>query len=76
MVKEIVSEIGKMIAHRRNEKGISQETLADLAQIHRTYVSQIERGLKCPTIYVLFQISKALDIKLSEMIVELEKTTE
>jgi ribosome-binding protein aMBF1 (putative translation factor) len=72
-VKEIATEIGKMIAHHRNEKGISQEVLADLAQIHRTYVSQIERGLKCPTIYVLLQISKALDIKLSEMIVELEK---
>ena len=75
-MKEIVTEIGKLIANQRNEKGISQETLADLAQIHRTYVSQIERGLKCPTIYVLFQISKALDIKLSEMIVELEKTIE
>ena len=75
-MKEIVTEIGKLIANQRNEKGISQETLADLAQIHRTYVSQIERGLKCPTIYVLFQISKALDMKLSEMIVELEKTIE
>lgn len=75
-MKETVTEIGKIIAHYRNEKGISQEALADLAQIHRTYVSQIERGLKCPTIYVLLQISKALEIKLSEMIADLEKTIE
>lgn len=52
---------------------MSQETLADLAQIHRTYVSQIERGLKYPTIYVLVQIAKALDMKLSDLIIELEK---
>ncbi len=69
----IAQEIGKIIAHHRKEKGLSQETLADLAAIHRTYVSQIERGLKYPTIYVLVQISKALDIKLSQMIIELEK---
>lgn len=66
-------EIGKIIARHRNEKGLSQEALADLAQIHRTYVSQIERGLKYPTIYVLVQISKALGVKLSEIIIELEK---
>lgn len=70
---KIAHEIGKIIARHRNEKGLSQESLADLAEIHRTYVSQIERGLKYPTIYVLVQISKALDIKLSQIILELEK---
>ena len=72
-MEKVAIEIGKIIARHRNEKGLSQETLADLAQIHRTYVSQIERGLKYPTIYVLVQISKALDVKLSEIIIELEK---
>lgn len=72
-MEKVAIEIGKIIARYRNEKGLSQETLADLAQIHRTYVSQIERGLKYPTIYVLVQISKALDVKLSELIIELEK---
>ena len=70
---KIATEIGKIIARLRNEKELSQETLADLAGIHRTYVSQIERGLKYPTIYVLVQIAKALDVKLSEIIIELEK---
>jgi transcriptional regulator with XRE-family HTH domain len=72
-MEKVAKEIGKIISHYRNEKGLSQEALADLAQIHRTYVSQIERGLKYPTIYVLVQISTALDVKLSDMIIELEK---
>ena len=70
---KIAKEIGKIIASHRNDKGLSQETLADLASIHRTYVSQIERGLKYPTIYVLIQISKALQVPLSQLIIELEK---
>ena len=70
---KLSKETGKIISHLRNEKGLSQEELADLAQIHRTYVSQIERGLKYPTIYVLIQIASALDVKLSEIIIELEK---
>lgn len=72
-MNKIAQEIGKIIASHRNEKGLSQEALADLAQIHRTYVSQIERGLKYPTIYVLIQISKALEVPLSQLVIELEK---
>jgi len=72
-VDKIAIEIGKIISFHRNERGLTQETLADLANIHRTYVSQIERGLKYPTIYVLIQISKALEVPLSDLIIELEK---
>ncbi|HBY0263905.1 TPA: XRE family transcriptional regulator, partial [Klebsiella pneumoniae] len=46
--------------------------LADLANIHRTYLSQIERGLKCPTLHVLNDLSKALRIPLSVIIREME----
>jgi transcriptional regulator with XRE-family HTH domain len=72
-VNKIAKKLGEVVAKYRNEQEMSQETLADLAQIHRTYVSQIERGLKYPTIYVLVQIAKALDVKLSDLIIEFEK---
>jgi len=72
-VEKINKEIGKIIANLRQEQNLSQEEFAELAQIHRTYVSQIERGLKSPTINILVKISKALKINLSEIIVELEK---
>lgn len=46
---------------------LSQEELAYRAGIHRTYVSQVERGLKSPTITVVLQLSKALDTMPSEI---------
>lgn len=70
---KVAKKLGEIIARHRVKNEMSQETLADLAQIHRTYVSQIERGLKYPTIYVLVQIAKALNMKLSDLIIELEK---
>jgi transcriptional regulator with XRE-family HTH domain len=53
--------------------GISQEELAFRAEIHRTYVSQIERGLKSPSLSIMFQLSTALEVKLSELFARLEE---
>jgi len=58
---------GKIIAGLRQAAQISQEELADRAGIHRTYVSQMERGLKSPTIVVLLKLSKALDTTPSKV---------
>lgn len=54
------------------QKGISQEELADLAGLHRTYISQIERGLKSPSLRSLGQIADALGILLSTLIRRIE----
>lgn len=58
---------GKAICDLRKSAGISQEELADLASIHRTYVSQIERGLKSPTIVILAKLAKALNTTPSKI---------
>ncbi|MEG4392092.1 helix-turn-helix transcriptional regulator [Microcoleus sp. BROC3] len=51
---DINKALGKVLAKHRTIANISQEELADRAGIHCTYVSQIERGLKSPTLSVLF----------------------
>ena len=61
-----------IIKKYRHEASFSQEELSDLANIHRTYLSQIERGLKCPTLHVLNDLSKALRIPHSVIIREME----
>lgn len=65
--------LGEIISRRRQEANLSQEELADRADIHRTYVSQIERGLKSPTLVILISLSKSLDTKASAIISELER---
>ncbi len=73
---KINSAISQIIAQLRHEAGISQEELAHRAGIHRTYVSQIERGLKSPTLHVLIQIANALDTSASEIISKIESVNE
>lgn len=61
-------QIDLAIKKAREDAHLSQEQLADLAGIHRTYVSQLERGIKVPTITILERISGALSMKVSELI--------
>jgi len=56
----------------RQEKGLSQEELADRAGLHRTYISQIERGIKSPSLRSLERIARALDVQLSTLIKKME----
>lgn len=56
------------IKKAREDAHLSQEQLADLAGIHRTYVSQLERGIKVPTLTILERICCALSVRVSELI--------
>lgn len=64
--------VGEVIAYFRKKKSISQEVLSGLADIGRTHLSAIERGERKPTLETLFRISSALDIKMSDIVKELE----
>ena len=65
--------VGEVIAEARKRKGISQEVISGLADIGRTHLSAIERGERKPTLETLYRISCALDIKMSDIIIEIEK---
>jgi transcriptional regulator with XRE-family HTH domain len=67
--------LGEAIRTRRGEiDGLSQEGLADLAGMHRTYVSEIERGLRNPSFRNLFKLATALEVPLSELVAKAERT--
>jgi transcriptional regulator with XRE-family HTH domain len=55
------------------EKGLSQEKLAELSDLDRTYVSLVERGKRIPMLTTLVKIAKGLDISLAELFAEVEK---
>ncbi len=60
MGTKIDREFGKIIRIKRVESGLSQEQLAEKAELHRTYISQLERGIKSPTLKTIFRLSRAL----------------
>ena len=65
--------VGEVISDFRKQKGISQEVLSGLADIGRTHLSAIERGERKPTLETLYRIACALDVKMSNIITEIEK---
>lgn len=58
--------VAKNLRRLRVTRGIAQEALAVDAQIDRTYVSRLERGLENPTVAVLERLAKALDCGIVE----------
>ena len=65
--------VGRVIAMFRERKGITQEVLSGLSDIGRTHLSAIERGERKPTFETLYRISRALDVKMSAIVIEIEK---
>jgi transcriptional regulator with XRE-family HTH domain len=59
--------VARNIRRLRVASGLSQEVLAVDAEIDRTYVSRLERGLENPTVAVLERIAKALSANIEEL---------
>lgn len=64
--------LGRAISKLRQNLRLSQEELANRAGIHRTYVSQLERGIKSPTLAVLIKLARALETKPSRLLRSIE----
>ena len=62
---DIRKTVGKNLARIRKEKGLSQEELAFQCELHRTYISGIERGIRNPTILILDKIAKSLNVDVA-----------
>lgn len=66
--------VGNVIQKIRERKGLSQEVVSGLADIGRTHLSAIERGVRKPTLETFFKIADALDINPSDLMSEIEKS--
>lgn len=60
--------IGERISEIRKQRNISQENLATLAEIDRTYISSIERGKRSISLSVSIKIATALGVDLNTLI--------
>lgn len=55
--------LARNLKRYREKLGLSQEELAFAADVHRTYVSGVERGVRNPTVVVIAKIAKALKVE-------------
>lgn len=67
MKKAILVKFGKKIREVRVKRGLSQEALADIANVHRTYIGMVERAEKNITLLNIQKLSKALKIDIKEL---------
>lgn len=70
--------IGERIKHFRKEKGLSQEKLSELSDLHPTYIGQLERGEKNASIESIFKICVGLGVPVSRFLEKVDEyqTTE
>ena len=59
--------VGRVIQRYREKKGLSQEVVSGFADIGRTHLSAIERGVRKPTLDTFFKIAEAMEILPSEL---------
>jgi transcriptional regulator with XRE-family HTH domain len=62
-----LAAFGRNVAHIRDERGLSQDKLAEKADLDRTYLSGIERGVRNPGIKVVIRLAKALNVSIAEI---------
>ncbi len=66
---------GQAVRERRLQLGVSQEKLGFLSGLDRTYVSALERGVRNPTVLVLWKVAKGLEATLGEILGRAEEIT-
>lgn len=65
---DVTDRLARNLRRLRHEKGWSQEEFADQAGIHRTYISDLERSARNPTITIVDKLAKALNVKTGQLL--------
>jgi XRE family transcriptional regulator, regulator of sulfur utilization len=61
---------GAVVRKLREARGLTQEQLAESAEVSATYIGFVERGDNVPTLTIIIQIAAALDVRPSELLKE------
>lgn len=59
---------GRVLRDLRRERGLSQEALAEAANLHVTHISRLENGHKGPTLAAVFALARALDLPPADLV--------
>ncbi|KAB8315567.1 helix-turn-helix transcriptional regulator [Tolypothrix campylonemoides VB511288] len=74
--KKVLLSLGHLVKQRRIALGISQEELGLRANLDRTYISGVERGVRNPSLTALVSIASGLGITVSNLLDHLEIQTD
>lgn len=66
------SATARVLVRLRHEAGLSQEKLAELAEMERTYLSFLERRLRTPGLETIIRLAGAFGIRAAELVDEID----
>lgn len=69
---DVRRRVGLNVRKFREARGFSQEAFALECDIHRTYISGVERGIRNPTVVVLEKIAKTLGVPTARLLDEID----
>ena len=69
---DTLTAFGRNVKIVRTKRGYTQEALATAAQIDRSYLGEIERGLRNPSLEILTKLCRTLDCSLNDLVEVLE----
>jgi len=67
MQNKLAKDFGNKVREIRKLQGVSQEGLAGLADLDRTYIGGIERGIRNPSLINIGKIAKALNVRPKDL---------
>lgn len=67
-MNDVRQRLARNLQKLRQEKNLTQEAFADEADVHKTYISGLERGARNPTIVVVDRLARALGVKLGALL--------
>jgi len=73
-LSESINQFSLVLRQLREERGWSQEHLAERADLNRSYLGEVERGRAIPSLITASKLAGALDIRLSSLIARCEHT--
>ena len=73
---DIRARLGARIRTLRQSKGLTQEALAERADVDVSYVAKVEGGKRLPSLDALRRFSRALDVPLTSLVVVLDEAAE
>lgn len=76
MSEKILYQFGSAVRKLRRERDISQERLADMCCLHRTYISDVELGKRNISLENIAKMASAFGISIAELFIEVEKNHE
>ena len=75
LADNVMVRFGKRLREVREVVGVSQEKLADLAKLHRTYVSSVERGKNNISLVNIERLAKALGVTMGELMPDTKRSS-